>query len=219
MRRIVLFVVLGLVFLTSGSAEASHAMWRDGNIVHWRNAALFPPKLALFGDSMGYGTSPLRAALWRSAFQGAVTNQTNETWAWPLNVDAATVAPNSSQCLASRPINQWRTDGVTEVCIADYDLGTPSTLGVYEFNWTTGGGQSHFYRARIRVNDTWFSDAEINNIGRAVICQEAGHSLGLAHSPDTDSCMQNPLPLNPPAYRPNLHDHQYVENIYAYHGG
>ncbi len=78
-----------------------------------------------------------------------------------------------------------------QVCNGSY--GSNGWLG-YANVWTSGG---HIVQATVRLNDSYFSQAKYNTAAwrSSVICQELGHTIGLAHNntnrsdANTGSCL------------------------------
>ena len=78
-----------------------------------------------------------------------------------------------------------------QVCNGTY--GNTGWLG-YAYVWTQG---SFIVQATVKLNDTYFSQARYNNSAwrSSVLCQELGHTIGLAHNntnrsdTNTGSCM------------------------------
>jgi hypothetical protein len=113
------------------------------------------------------------------------------------------------------------TTGHVEVCNASY--GSTGWLGIASISITTG---NHISRAYVKVNDTYFSQAQYNTVAykRLVMCQEVGHTFGLAHqdenqtNPNLGSCMDySSNPAGPPSNEhPNAHDYAQLQTIYSH---
>jgi hypothetical protein len=113
------------------------------------------------------------------------------------------------------------TTGHVEVCNAAY--GSTGWLGIASISITTG---NHISRAFVKVNDTYFAQAQYNTPAyrRLVMCQEVGHTFGLAHqdenqtNPNLGSCMDYTRdPDGPPSNEhPNSHDYSQLVTIYSH---
>jgi hypothetical protein len=78
----------------------------------------------------------------------------------------------------------------------------------------------------VKVNDTYFSQAQYNTVAyrRLVMCQEVGHTFGLAHqdenqtNPNLGTCMDySSNPAGPPSNEhPNSHDFAQLQSIYSH---
>ena len=108
------------------------------------------------------------------------------------------------------------TSGRVEVCNGAY--GNNGWLGIAQI-WASG---SHITQGVVKVNDTYFNTARYNTPAwrASVMCQEVGHTLGLSHN-DEDFSTTNKTCMdysNNPAenQRPNAHDYQMLEQIYAH---
>lgn len=112
------------------------------------------------------------------------------------------------------------TSGRVEVCNKAY--GNNGWLGLAQI-WASG---SHITQGVVKVNDTYFNTSKYNTQGwrSLVMCQEVGHTLGLGHqdedfnnppiSPHT--CMDYFVPDSNETVRPNQHDYEQLETIYAH---
>ncbi|HEX6871289.1 MAG TPA: hypothetical protein VF163_09355 [Micromonosporaceae bacterium] len=113
------------------------------------------------------------------------------------------------------------TTGHVEVCNAAY--GANGWLGIASISITTG---NHISRAYVKVNDTYFSQSTYNTPAyrRLVMCQEVGHTFGLAHqdenqtNPNLGTCMDYTRdPDGPPSNEhPNSHDFNQLVTIYSH---
>lgn len=113
------------------------------------------------------------------------------------------------------------TTGHVEVC--NYTYGSTGWLGIASISITTG---NHISRAYVKVNDTYFNQATYNTPAyrRLVMCQEVGHTFGLAHqdenqtNPNLGSCMDYTRdPDGPPSNEhPNSHDYAQLQTIYSH---
>ena len=108
--------------------------------------------------------------------------------------------------------------GRVEVCNAAY--GNNGWLGVAQI-WITGG--VHITQGTTKMNDTYFNTSTYNKVEwrNLVMCQEIGHTFGLAHqdenfdNPNLGSCMDyTSLPAT--NQHPNAHDYDELELIYSH---
>jgi hypothetical protein len=110
-----------------------------------------------------------------------------------------------------------------EVCNASY--GNTGWLGIASIS-VSG---VHITSAYVKVNDTYFAQAQYNtpSYRRLVMCQEVGHTFGLAHqdenqtNPNLGTCMDySRNPAGPPNNEhPNSHDFTQLQTIYAHLDG
>lgn len=90
---------------------------------------------------------------------------------------------------------------------SDYSLGGFAGEANIRVN-----SEGHIQRGRVRVLNSVSTDAR-----RALLCQEVGHTLGLAHRSSTGSCMlQNASAAAPD---PDSHDFEELRDITHSHGG
>src|SRR2546427_5017783 len=148
------------IFFAAGTANATHS-W---NGYHWARSA--NPFTVTFGDNLSPNwTSYLAtgAADW-SVTSGACNNPNN-----PIRGAVAAGGASSRNC---RP----RT-GRVEVCNATY--GNTGWLGIA----TISVSGTHITKGSVRVNDTYMNSPPYNTPAwhSAVMDQEMGHTLGLAH--------------------------------------
>lgn len=107
--------------------------------------------------------------------------------------------------------------GKVRVCNTTY--GNTGWLGIATI-WASG---SHIVQGTVKNNDTYFNTAFYNTPAwrQFVMCQEIGHTFGLAHQDETfgntnlDTCMDY---TNAPAsnQHPNTHDYAQLETMYAH---
>jgi hypothetical protein len=110
------------------------------------------------------------------------------------------------------------TTGHVEVCNASY--GSTGWLGIASISITTG---NHISRAYVKVNDTYFNQAQYNTPAykRLVMCQEVGHTFGLAHqdenqtNPNLGTCMDYTSDPSTNQH-PNKHDYDELITIYSH---
>ena len=109
------------------------------------------------------------------------------------------------------------TSGRVEVCNSTY--GFNGWLGLAQI-WISGG---HITQGISKVNDSYFNSPPYNTEAwkNLVMCQEVGHTFGLAHQDDDFSnsplgtCMDYSVEpeLN---QHPNAHDYEQLEIIYGH---
>lgn len=135
---------------------------------------------------------------------------TSGDWSKSTVIDTAIVTGQAN------PKNCRPTAGRVEVCNASY--GNTGWLGVAQI-WLSGG---HISQGTVKVNDTYFTTAKYNTPAwrNNVMCQEVGHTLGLAHNDEdfntvTGTCMDY---ANDPTQdqHPNSHDYAELESIYSH---
>ena len=185
-----------LATLTPGTASASHS-W--GNY-HWARTA--------------------------NPFTVELDNNVTSAWSSYLSTASADWTTSSvlnttvlSGSFGSRTSCTPTTSHV-EVCNASY--GNTGWLGIASIS-VSG---VHITSAYVKVNDTYFVQAQYNtpSYRRLVMCQEVGHTFGLAHqdenqtNPNLGSCMDySRNPAGPPNNEhPNSHDFAQLQTIYAH---
>jgi hypothetical protein len=195
LRSLVILLVVFALAAFPSAASATHA-WGS---YHWaRTSNPFTLKL---GDNV--------SSTWDTYLAEASSD-------WSLsNVLDTTVVQGGT-----RPKNCRPTKGRVEVCNATY--GNTNWLGVAQI-WVSG---IHITQGTVKVNDTYFNTATYNTPPwrRFVMCQEIGHTFGLAHqdenfnNPNLGSCMDYTSdPDGPPSNEhPNQHDYDMLEQIYAH---
>lgn len=114
------------------------------------------------------------------------------------------------------------TAGQVEVCNASY--GQNGWLGLAQI-WFSNG---HITQATMKLNDSYFNMTSYNTAPwkNLVMCQELAHTFGLDHQDEEfananlGTCMDyTNNPLGPPSNeRPNTHDYEELEAIYAHTG-
>lgn len=191
-RAIRALLIVGALLLAGGVAYANHA-W--GNY-HWaRQSNPFNLKL---GDNV--------STVWDASLSGASSD-----WSKSTVLDTTIVAGGT------RPRNCRPTSGRVEVCSASY--GNNGWLGLASI-WVSG---SHITQGAVKVNDYYFSFPKYNTSAwrNSVMCQEIGHTFGLAHqdenfnNPPLGSCMDYSDPPDQNQH-PNQHDYDQLELIYAH---
>jgi hypothetical protein len=122
----------------------------------------------------------------------------------------------------TRPKSCRPTSGRDEICSANY--GNTGWLGVAQI-WITGG--THIVQGTVRNNDYYFGNSSYayNNTAEMqhVICQEIGHTFGLAHQDESgislNTCMDyyhNTSASDTKSTHPNQHDYDELGIIYAH---
>lgn len=191
MRKVFAFGLAIALFATiAGTAAANHS-W---NGYHWaRTTTSFTLKV---GDNV--------SGAWDVNLDTTVTDWTAS------NVLDLTKVIGASSARRCRP-----TSGRVEVCNSSY--GSTGWLGIAQI-WASG---SHITQGTVKLNDTYFNTAAYNSPAwrNLVMCQEVGHTLGLAHqdenfsNPNLNTCMDY---TNDPSsnQHPNAHDYDELVTIY-----
>lgn len=162
-RRIALIVALLSVFALPGIATADHS-WGG---YHWaRTTNTFTLQL---GDNVSTAWDPYLGP-------SSKVGTTSYDWTQSTVLDTTLVAGRA------KPRTCRPTTGRVEVCSAAY--GYNGWLGVAQI-WVTGG--VHITQGTVKVNDSYFSSPIYNTSAwrNLVMCQEVGHTLGLAHQDET----------------------------------
>jgi len=199
LRRIVaVVVVLGVALIVPATASADHS-WGS---YHWARTS--NPFTLKVGDNVD--------SKWDAYLDEAVVD-----WSKSSVLDLTKVAGGTT------PRQCKMTSGRIEVCNARY--GFNGWLGVAGIK-VSGG---HITAAYTKVNDSYFDTTTYNTPAwrRLVMCQEIGHDFGLDHqdenfnSANLGSCMDYTNdPDGPPSNeRPNQHDYDQIQNIYAHTDG
>ena len=193
-RLLTVLLILSSFAAFPALAEATHS-WGG---YHWaRTSSSFTLKL---GDNV--------SSAWDSYLA-----TTSSDWSLSTVLDTTIVAGGaSSDVRRCRP-----TSGRVEVCNTTY--GNNGWLGVAQI-WISG---SHITQGTVKVNDTYFNTSPYNTPAwkNLVMCQEVGHTMGLAHqdenfsTPNLNTCMDY---TNNPAsnQHPNLHDYDELVIIYSH---
>lgn len=195
---------LAAIALLGGAAavDANHA-WGP---YHWGRTA--NPFTLQLGDNVS------------TQWDGYLTT-TSSAWSASSVLDT-TVKPGKTTPRTCRP-----TTGRVEVCNDRY--GWNGWLGIAQI-WVSG---DHIVKGTTRVNDTYFATARYNKPAwkTYVMCQEVGHTLGLAHQDETfananlGSCMDytndpdGTIAGQPDNRLPNQHDYDELEAIYTHLDG
>ena len=192
-KLLVLVATVALTFVLAAPASANHSWGK----YHWaRTSNPFTLKL---GDNV--------STAWDSYLSTASGDWTN---APPL--DTTIVA--GAGLTGCGPVS-----GRVEVCNANY--GNNGWLGVATI-WIFFG--KHITQGTVKVNDFYFDQTYYNdtNAKQHVMCQEVGHTFGLAHqrSATSHSCMDDQNGLKDPTFaHPNQHDYDQLVTIYSHTDG
>lgn len=195
LRLLVVAIALLALAALPSSASANHS-W---NGYHWaRTSNPFTIKL---GDNV--------SGAWDSMFRTASSD-----WNQSTVLNTAIVAGGT------RPKTCRPTSGRVEVCNANY--GNTGWLGVAQI-WITGS--VHITQGTVKNNDYYFGNSSYayNNTAEMqhVICQEIGHTFGLAHQDESgislNTCMDyyhNTSASDTKSTHPNTHDYDELVTIY-----
>ena len=184
------------------SAGASHSWGR----YHWaRTTTSFTLKL---GDNVSDS--------WDTMLRTASNDPDSNDWSDSSVLDTVVVVPGGTTGITCAP-----TSGRVEVCSADY--GNTNWLGVAQI-WITIG--SHIAQGTVRNNDFYFKLSQYDTPAwrQLVMCQEIGHTFGLAHQDENfnnanlGTCMDYTSdPDGPPSNEnPNQHDYDQLASIYKH---
>lgn len=133
---------------------------------------------------------------------------------WSVSsVSDTTIVPGGTRAKSCRP-----TSGRVEVCNSKY--GDNGWLGIAQI-WVSGG--EHIVQGITKVNDTYFNSPPYNTTAwrNLVMCQEVGHTLGLAHQDENfnnanlKSCMDYTSDPSTNQH-PNQHDYDELLTIYSH---
>jgi hypothetical protein len=202
LRRTIVMALASLCLIIAGAtpASANHS-W---NGYHWARTA--NPFTLQLGDNV--------SGPWDSMLQTASSDWSQST---VLNTTVVTGGTKPRSC---RP-----TSGRVEVCSAAY--GNTGWLGLAQI-WITGG--VHIVQGVVKNNDYYFGSStyQYNNTAEMqhVICQEVGHTFGLAHQDESgislNTCMDyyhNTSASDTKSTHPNQHDYDELATIYAHLDG
>lgn len=163
---------------------------------HWARTA--NPFILKLGDNV--------SGVWDS-----ILNTTSTDWSLSSVLDTA-IASGGTKARNCRP-----TLGRVEAC--NFKYGYNGWLGIAQI-WAGG---LHIVQGVTKVNDTYFNTSTYNSAAwrNLVMCQEVGHTLGLAHQDENfnnanlSSCMD--YTSNPDSNQhPNQHDYDELASIYAH---
>lgn len=145
----------------------------------------------------------------------------NLTSSWQPYLVTTSSDWNQSAALATSVITGTKnpysckpTTGRVEVCNAPY--GKNGWLGLAQI-WVSN---SHITQGTVKMNDTYMSHAPYITAAEKnhVMCQEVGHTLGLAHQDESGAslktCMDYSQSLD--SQHPNQHDFDELAIIYAH---
>ena len=200
---LVVVAVLVLALPLVASADNSWSKY------HWNIATADAP--LVFGDNLtssDWKTSLVEALGPEDGFSGWNDSVIKNTSAAGKNTDCVPVL------------------GSVEVCNAEY--GDTGWLGIAQI-WVYRGRDGHIAQALVKVNDTFFNSPQHNTQAWRdfVVCQEVGHTLGLAHQ-DEDfdnenigTCMDYTSDPNAPPsnLHPDQHDLDVLIGKYAHLNG
>lgn len=201
-----LAAVLAAIVVVAGPANAAHS-W---NGYHWSRTA--NPFTVQFGDNLSSNWDPFltQGTVDWSVISGACNN--------PLNPVRAAVVAGGGNSRTCRP-----KAGKVQVC--NYTYGNTGWLGIASI-WISG---THITQGTVKVNDTYFNTPQYNTSAwrSAVMDQEMGHTLGLAHQDENfnnadlldacgrGSCMDYSAdPSNNTT--PNQHDYDQLVTTYSH---
>lgn len=94
-----------------------------------------------------------------------------------------------------------------DVRINDYDFGTNEPTGWYECH--TFNSSQNCNTGHVHINTSYSDIPEDYQRTLRLVCEEIGHSVGLAHANDTDSCMSGST-----AAHLTPHDKQMIDANY-----
>ena len=193
----VIALTVALVAVGSAPASANHS-WGS---YHWGRTA--NPFTLQLGDNVD--------SKWDSHLSVASTDWTVST---VLDTTIVVGSTTGRKCRAST--------GTVQVCNASY--GANGWLGLAQI-WISG---VHIVQGVAKMNDTYFNLATYNNPNEKqhVMCQEVGHTFGLAHQDESgaslNTCMDyfsntGANATSTLSTHPNQHDYDQLEAIYNSH--
>ncbi|HET7012171.1 MAG TPA: hypothetical protein VFI11_15450 [Anaerolineales bacterium] len=202
-RRRRLAIVVGVAAIALVVFPTVAGAFHPWNGYHW--ARTNNPFTLKLGDNV--------SGLWDSMLVTA-----SGDWSQSTVLDTTVVAGGT------RPKSCRPTTGRVEVCSARY--GPTGWLGLAQI-WISG---SHITQGIVKNNDYYFGNSTYTYNNKAemqhVICQEVGHTLGLAHQSEDgssqNSCMDyyhNTSDSDLTSTHPNAHDYEQLEAIYAHLDG
>jgi len=194
------FAALIVLAAFSPPASANHS-W--GNY-HWGRTTTNPFALDL-GNNLN--------STWKPFLDTASSQTSGADWSDSSVLDTKVVSSGKD------PRKCSPTSGRVEVCNAKY--GNNGWLGLAQI-WTSG---DLIVQGTAKMNDSYFSTAKYNKAEwkNLVMCQEVGHTFGLAHvnvtydTPNEGTCMDyTNTPAGPPSNQyPNQHDYDQLNTIYS----
>ncbi|MFQ5524282.1 MAG: matrixin family metalloprotease [Acidimicrobiia bacterium] len=102
--------------------------------------------------------------------------------------------------------NSWQPTGINM-----YDSNYGDTTWVARWYCSYWYGGSKCLLGTIQYNLEKFNESN-TNYARGIACHEQGHGVGLAHTTDPTSCMQNPATQDDYNYSP--HDIIHINSLY-----
>lgn len=200
MRRKLIALALPLFLVAfAAPAGASHA-WGP---YHWARTA--NPFTLTVVDSV--------TAQWQSHLGAAVSDWSASS---VLNLTTTQGDESSKGRRKCNPIG-------AKIRVCNQTYGFNGWLGIANIWLTTG---NHIAQATTKLNDSYFNTSTYNKPEwrQFVTCQEIGHDFGLDHqdaafdNPNIGTCMDyTNVPLGPPDNtRPNTHDFEQLEAMYAH---
>ena len=185
--------LVGVALLALQSSTSATHSWGG---YHW--ARIANPFLLDLGDNVS------------SAWDQYLTNASSD---WSVStVLHTTIVAGQTTPKTCKP-----TSGRVEVCNAPY--GFNGWLGRAQI-WVSG---SHITQGAVKLNDSYFNTSTYNKPEwrQMVVCQEVGHTFGLAHqdenfsNPNLGTCMD--YTSDPTSnQQPNQHDYDQLVTIYTH---
>jgi hypothetical protein len=194
------------LFAFSSPASANHS-WEN---YHWGRTT--NPFTLQLGNNLNSTWKPFLDTASGQTSSGAPFPGADWTDSSKLDTKVVTSGKDPRKCSP--------TSGRVEVCNAKY--GNNGWLGLAQI-WTTSGGL--IVQGTAKMNDSYFSTSNYNKPEwkNMVMCQELGHTFGLAHvnvtynTPNEGTCMDytNSPGGSPSNQYPNQHDYTQLEAIYG----
>lgn len=190
------------------TAEATHN-WAK---YHWARTS------NTFTLQLGDNVSDTTVSKWQTHLNTAAANpkayvpsdNTTHDWTDSTVLDTKVVASGKD------PTKCAPTSGRVEVCNAAY--GSTGWLGLGQI-WIKA--PNHIYQGAAKVNDTYYNTGKYSDFSKQqVMCQEIGHTFGLAHTSEDgtsqDTCMDYAEPTDTRDQWPNQHDYNQLKTIYTH---
>ena len=188
-RKRFLSLSAGLVLASVGGGASANHSW---NGYHWaRTTSSF--NLALV-DSV--------TSAWQPMFNASASE-------WSVSTKLNFVTQQGSETSSSRR-RCSSTAGKVRVCNSTY--GNNGWLGLASINLDSNG---HITRGTAKMNDTYSMS---NDEHYHVMCQEVGHTIGLAHTSEDGSSQNTCMDYSqsPTSTAPNQHDYDELATIYQH---